>query len=139
MFSDPSLNTMLPIEIYKHTISFSALMSNIISYYGIVVPNDAYFKQSLLINSYPIDIPWSQIYASDGSIYGYGYSTSNGSITLSHPDPNGKLFISIYGRETNAGHSYVGGMKLNPINIQRNNELILFITREEAHTNIDGV
>ena len=60
------------------------------------------------------------IYSLNGSIYGYCYLTVfNGTNTVTHPNPNGKLFVSIYGWGNNAGHSYVGGMKLNPINIQR--------------------
>ena len=119
-FSDPSLNTVPPIEQYEHSTQFSALLSSGISYYSVVVPNDVYFNQSLLINNVLTTPPWAQIYASDGSIYGYCYSTSfNGTNTVAHPTPNGKLFVSIYGWGSNAGHSYVGGMKLNPINNQK--------------------
>ena len=121
-YGDPSLNTVPPIEQYEHSIQFSALLSSVTSYYSVVVPNDAYFNQSLLINNVLINPPWVLIYAFDGSIYGYGYSTSfSGTNTITHPNPNGKLFISIYGWRSNAGQSYVGGMKLNPINIQRKN------------------
>ena len=121
-FGDPSLNTVPPIEQYVHSIQFSSLLSNGTSYYSVVVPNDTYFNQSLLINSNLINPPWVLIYASNGYIYGYGYSTSfNGTNTVAHPNPNGKLFVSIYGWTTYAGYSYVGGMKLNPINIPRSN------------------
>ena len=102
--------------------SFSALLLNGTSYYSVVVPNDAYFSQSLLINNVSTNPPWVPIYASDGSIYGYGYSTFfSGTYTVAHPNPNGKLFVSIYGWTTYGGHSYVGGMKLNPINIPGSN------------------
>ena len=121
-FGDPSLNTVPPIEQYEHSIQFSALLSSDTSYYSVVVPNDAYFNQSLLINNVLINLPWVLIYASNGSIYAYGYSKSfNGTNTIAHPNPNGKLFVSIYGWRKYAGHSYVGGMKLNPINIPRSN------------------
>ena len=121
-FGDPSLNTVPPIEQYKCSIQFSALLSNGTSYYSVVVLNDAYFNQSLLINNVLTIPPWVLIYTSDGSVYGYGYSTSfSGTNTVTHPNPNGKLFVSIYGWTTYAGHSYIGGMKLNPINIQRSN------------------
>ena len=121
-FGDPSLNTVPPIEQYEHSIQFSELMSSGTSYYSVVVPNDAYFNQSLLINNILMNPIWVPIYASGGSIYGYGYSTSfNGTYTITHPNPNGTLFVSIYGWTTYAGHSYVGGMKLNPINIERSN------------------
>ena len=117
-FGDPSLNTVPPIEQYVHSIQFSALLSNGTSYYSVVVPNEAYCNQSLLINNVVTNPPWVPIYAFDGSIYGYGYSRSfSGTNTIAHPNPNGKLFVSIYGWRTNAGHSYIGGMKLNPINI----------------------
>ena len=121
-FGDPSLNTVPPIEQYKCSIQFSALLSNGTSYYSVVVLNDAYFNQSLLINNVLTNPPWVQIYTSDGSVYGYGYSKSfSGTNTVTHPNPNGKLFVSIYGWTTHAGHSYVGDMKLNPINIPRSN------------------
>ena len=121
-FGDPSLNTVPPIEQYEHSIQFSALLSNGPSYYSVVVPNDAYFNWSLLINGILINPSWVVINASDGSVYGYGYSTSfSGINTITHPNPNGKLFVSIYGWTTYAGYSYVGGMKLNPINIKRIN------------------
>ena len=117
-YGDPSLNTVPPIEQYENSIQFSALLSSGTSYYSVVVPNDAYFNQSLLINNILTNRPWVPIYASDGSVYGYGYSTSfSGTYTVAHPNPNGKLFVSIYGWRKYAGHSYVGGMKLNPINI----------------------
>ena len=117
-YGDPSLNTIPPIEQYEHSIQFSALLSTGTSYYSVVVPNNAYFNQSLLINNVLINPPWVLIYAFDGSIYGYGYSTSfSGTNTITHPNSNGKLFVSIYGWRKYAGYSYVGGMKLNPINI----------------------
>ena len=88
-------------------------MSSSISYYTMVVPNDAYFNQTLLINNVLTNPPWVQIYTSDGSIYGYGYLTSlSGTNTIAHPNPNGKLFVSIYGWRKYSGHSYVGGIKL---------------------------
>ena len=119
-FGDPSLNTVPPIEQYEHSIQFSSLFSSGTNYYSVVVPNDVYFNQSLLINSNLINLSWVEISASDGSIYGYGYSTSfSGINTIAHPNPNGKLFVSIYGWTSVAGYSYVGGMKLNGINILR--------------------
>ena len=121
-FGDPSLNTVPPIEQYEHSIQFSALLSSGTSYYSVVVPNDDYFNQTLLINNAPTNPPWVQIYTLNGSIYGFGYSTSfSGTYTVAHPNPNGKLFVSIYGWRKYAGHSYVGGMKLNPIKIPRSN------------------
>ena len=119
-YGDPSLKTMPPIEQYEHSIQFSALLSKGTSYYSVVVPNDAYFNQTLLINNALTNPKWVLIYASDGSVYGYGYSSSfNGTYTVAHPNPNGKLFVSIYGWTTYGGYSYIGGMKLNPINIPR--------------------
>ena len=121
-FSDPSLSTVPPIEQYEHSIQFSALVSSGISYYSVVVPNDAYFNHSVLINNVLINPSWFLIYNFDSSIFGYGFSTSfSGTNTVEHSNPNGKLFVSVYGWGTNAGHSYIGGMKLNPINIQQNN------------------
>ena len=121
-FGDPSLNTVPPIEQYEHSIQFTALLSSGTNYYSVVVPNDAYFNQSLLINNVITNPPWVLIYASGGSIYGYGYSTSfSGTNTVAHSNPNGKLFVSIYGWRKYSGQSYVGGMKLNPINIPRSN------------------
>ena len=119
---DPSLNTIPPIEQYVHSTQFSTLLSSDTSYYSVVVPNDAYFDQSLLVNHVLTNPLWVPIYALDGSIYGYGYSTFfSGTNTVAHPNPNGKLFVSIYGWRKYAGYSYVGGMKLNPINIPESN------------------
>ena len=121
-FGDPSLNTVPPIEQYDHSTQFSNLLSSGSSCYSVVVPNDAYFNQSILDNGNLIYPPWVLIYASDGSVYGYGYSTPfTGTNTIAHPNPNGKLFVSIYGWKMYAGYSYVGGMKLNAINIPRSN------------------
>ena len=118
---DPSLNTVPPIEQYEHSTQFSSLLSSGTSYYSVVVPNDAYFNQSLLINDVITNPPWVLIYGSNGFIYGYGFSASfSGTNTIAHPNPNGKLFISIYGWTTYAGYCYVGGMKLTPININGN-------------------
>ena len=117
---DPSLNTVPPIEQYEHSIQFSSLLPSGDSYYSVVVPNNAYFNENLLINNVLINPPWVPIYGSDGSIYGYGYSTSfYGNNTVTHSNPNGKLFVTVYGWNLFAGYSYVGGMKLNPINIPR--------------------
>ena len=114
------LNTVPPIEQYEHSIQFSSLLPSGDSYYSVVVPNDAYFNENLLINNVLINPSWVVIYGSDGSIYGYGYSTSfSGANTITHSNPNGKLFVTVYGWNLFAGYSYVGGMKLNPINIPR--------------------
>ena len=121
-FGDPSLNTVPPIEQYEHSIHFSALLSSDTSYYSVAVPNDGYFDQKVLINNKLINPSWVQIYGSNGSVYGYGYSGCfSGTITVTHPNPNGTLFVSIYGWKSYAGYSYVGGMKLNPINVPRSN------------------
>ena len=121
-FGDPSLNTVPPIEQYVYSTQFSALLSSGTSYYSMVVPNDAYFNKSLLINNVLANPQWVLIYASNGSIYGYGYSTSfSGTNTVAHPNPNGKLFVSIYGWTSYAGYSYVGDMKLNPMSIPKSN------------------
>ena len=133
-YGDPSLNTVPPIEQYEHSIQFSALLSSGTSYYSVVVPNDAYFNQSLLINNILINPPWVLIYAFDGSIYGYGYSTSfSGINTIAHSNPNGKIFVSIYGWRKYAGYSYVGGMKLNPINIPGSNGTLQNSSYDEKH------
>ena len=121
-YGDLYLSTVPSIEQYEYSIQFSALLSSGTSYYSVVVPNDTYFNQSLLVNNNLINPPWVLIYASNGSICGYGYSTSfNGTNTVAHPNPNGKLFVSIYDWTNYGGCSYVGGMKLNPINIPRSN------------------
>ena len=121
-FSGSSLITVPPIEQYVHSIQFSALMSSRTSYYSVVVPNNPYFNQSLLINNVLINPSWSLIYDYHHSISGYCYSTSfTGTYTIAHPNPNGTLFVSVYGWETTTGHSYVGGMKLKPINNKRSN------------------
>ena len=121
-FNDPSLNTVPPIEQYEHSIQFSELMLSGTSYYSVVVPNDIYFNHSLLINDVLINPLWFPIYAIDDSTIGYCYSTSfSGTYTIAHPNSNGTLFVSIYAWTRYGGHSYVGGMKLNPINMERRN------------------
>ena len=82
---------MPSIEQYEHSIQFSVLLSRGTSYYSVVVPNDAYFKQELIDQQCFHN-------ASDDFVYGYGYSTSFSSInTVAHTNPNGNLFVSIYG------------------------------------------
>ena len=72
-------------------------MSSGTSYYSVVISNDAYFNQSLLINNVLTNPPWVLIYASDGSIYGYGYSTSfSGTNTVTHHKPNVIFFLYLW-------------------------------------------
>ena len=115
---DPCLNTVPPIEQYEHSTQFTTF-SQATSYYTVVMPNDAYFNQGLMINGFLNNLTWTSIYAANGSVVGYGYSAAvTGSNTIAHPNPNGKLFVSVYGFTTYGAYSYVGGMNLNPINIK---------------------
>ena len=136
---DPCLNTVPPIEQYEHSTQFTAF-SQATSYYSVVMPNDAYFNQGLMINGFLNNLTWTSIYAANGSVIGYGYSAAvTGSNTIAHPNPNGKLFVSVYGFTTYGAYSYVGGMKLNPINIGNVPPEISFSSVEYTVNEDDGM
>ena len=113
---DPALYTVPPMEQYEHEIQFTSF-PEANGYYSVVVPNDTYFNGTLMINGFLQNISFVSIYSSNGSVIGYGYSrAASGSTIVSHPHPQGRLFVSVYGWTTYGGYGYPGGMLLNPIN-----------------------
>ena len=115
-FSDPSINTVAPMEQYINSIQYTTLTADS-HYYSVVMPNDEYYDGTLIFDGSLQNITgWNAIYYSDGSIAGYGYSAlTNGSHTITHPNKQGKLFVSVYGWSSFRGYSYAGGMSLNPL------------------------
>ena len=115
-FGDPSINTVAPMEQYINSIQYTTLIADS-HYYSVVMPNDKYYDGTLIFDGSLQNISeWNAIYYSDGSIAGYGYSAlTNGSHTITHPNKQGKLFVSVYGWSSFRGYSYAGGMSLNPL------------------------
>ena len=115
-FGDPSINTVAPLEQYINSIQYTTLTADS-HYYSVVMPNDEYYDGTLIFDGSLQNISeWNAIYYSDGSIAGYGYSAlTNGSHTITHPNEQGKLFVSVYGWSSFRGYSYAGGMSLNPL------------------------
>ena len=116
-FGDPSLQTIPPIEQFSNSVQYSTF-GVAQNYYSVVVPNDPKFTYQIVFDSNLQNITnWNIIYYANRSIAGYGYTAqTSGSHTVSHPDPDGKLFVSVYGWTTYGGYSYSAGMNLNPIN-----------------------
>ena len=115
-FGDPSINTVAPMEQYINSIQYTTLNADF-HYYSVVMPNDEYYDGTLIFDGSLQNISgWNAIYYSDGSIAGYGYSAlTTGSHTITHPNEQGKLFVSVYGWTSFRGYSYAGGMSLNPL------------------------
>ena len=115
-FGDPSINTVAPMEQYINSIQYTTLTADS-HYYSVVMPNDEYYDGTLIFDGSLQNISeWNPIYYSDGSIAGYGYSELiTGSHTITHPNEQGKLFVSVYGWTSSRGYSYAGGMYLNPL------------------------
>ena len=115
-FGDPSINTVAPMEQYINSIQYTTLTADS-HYYSVVMPNDEYYDGTIIFDgSLQTISEWNPIYYSDGSIAGYGYSSlTTGSHTITHPNEEGKLFVSVYGWSTFRGYSYAGGMSHNPL------------------------
>ena len=99
-----------------------------------------YFNQTYLYNGFTLTPTWTTIYYPNGSIAGYGYSTEfSGTGSFSHSNPNGSIFITVYGFVEYGGYGYDAGMKLNSINI--NVDLLeISFTKEEYYVGEgDGV
>ena len=135
-FGDPSINTVAPMEQYLNSIQYTTLTA-FSHYYGVVIPNDEYYNGNLIIDgSLQTVSGWNTIYYSDGSIAGYGYSAStSGSHTITHPNADGKLFVSVYGWTTSGGYSYAAGMSIKPLTITTE---ITFTSSEFIVTEVNG-
>ena len=139
-YGDPLLMTIPPLDQYIHSVTFSSFVTIPKNYFSILVPNDQYFNQTYLYNGFTLTPTWTTIYYPNGSIAGYGYSNEfSGTVTISHSNPNGSIFVTVYGFVEYGGYGYAAGMKLNSININVNLPEISF-TKEEYHVGEgDGV
>ena len=139
-YGDPLLMTIPPLDQYIHSVTFSAFETVPKNYFSILVPNDQYFNQTYLYNGFTLTPTWTTIYYPNGSIAGYGYSTEfSGTGSFSHSNPNGSIFITVYGFVEYGGYGYAAGMKLNSININVDLPEISF-TKEEYYVGEgDGV
>ena len=116
-YGDPLLMTIPPLDQYIHSVTFSSFETIPKNYSSILVPNDQYFNQTYLYNGLTLTPTWTTIYYPNRSIAGYGYSTQfNGTVTISHSNPNGSIFVAVYGFVEYGGYGYAAGMKLNSIN-----------------------
>ena len=80
--------------IYNH-VTFTTLPEMPTNFYSLTVPADAYFNGTIIINGVLTKLTWTSIYNNNGTISGYGYTTSaNGHYTISHCHPNGKIYIN---------------------------------------------
>ena len=115
-YGDPLLMTVPPIRQYPHSVTFTTLPEMPTNFYSIAVPADAYFNGTVIINGVLTISNWFLILDSNGVISGYGYTTAaNGSYTISHSHPNGKIYVSVYGFMLFGGYGYPAGMLLNSL------------------------
>ena len=115
-YGDPCINTVAPVSQFTNTIQYTTLTAAY-HYYSVVMPNDNYFTGKILYDGSSQTKSWTNIYYQNGSIAGYGYTSStSGSHTLAHPNSNGKMFVSVFGWTRYGGYCYDSGMGLNPVN-----------------------
>lgn len=114
-YGDNTLNTVPPVDQYINTVQYRAF-PEAVSYYSVLMTPE-YYNTQLVINEVNLNLTWTPITFSNGSIAGYGYSTgTSGTHILAHPHSKGGIFVGVYGWTTYGGYSYNGGMNLNPIN-----------------------
>ena len=140
-YGDPLLMTIPPLDQYIHSVTFSSFVTMPKNYFSILVPNDQYFNQTYVYNGLTLMPTWTTIYYPNGSIAGYGYSTQfSGIVTISHSNPNGSIFVTVYGFVTHGAYGYAAGMKLNPItNVDTDLPEISFTTDKYYVGEGDGV
>ena len=120
-YGDPLIMTVPSIKQYIHSVTFTTLPEMPTNFFGIVVPADSYFNGTVLINDVLTLYDWTIIYNINGTISGYGYTTTaNGNYTISHSHPNGKIFVSVYGFSHYGGYGYPAGMLLDLFTVSRN-------------------
>ena len=120
-YGDPLIMTVPSIRQYIHSVTFTTLPEMPTNFFGIVVPADSYFNGTVLINDVLTTYDWTIIYNINGTISGYGYTTTaNGNYTISHSHPNGKIYVSVYGFSHYGGYGYPAGMLLNLLAVSRN-------------------
>ena len=114
-YGDPTLNTVPPINQYLHSIEYTTFFVAL-SGVSLLVPNDQYFSNNLIVDNTLHSIPWSSIiYFPNGTVAGYAFSAStSGTHTFTHPINSGRLFLSVYGWRLHHGYAFSGGIGLNP-------------------------
>ena len=121
---DPLLMTVPPISQYPHSVTFTTLPDMPNNYYSIAIPADLYYNGTVIINGILTTLNWTPIRDTNGVITGYGYNTTaNGSYTISHSHPNGKIYVSAYGFSSVSGYGYLTGMLLEPTCITFNSDI----------------
>ena len=120
-YGDPLIMTVPSLRQYIHSVTFTTLPEMPTNFFGIVVPADSYFNGTVLINNVLTTYDWTIIYNINGTISGYGYTTTaNGNYTISHSHPNGKIYVSVYGFSHYGGYGYPAGMLLDVFIISGN-------------------
>ena len=120
-YGDPLIMTVPSMRQYIHSVTFTTLPEMPTNFFGIVVPADSYFNGTVLINDVLTTYDWTIIYNINGTISGYGYTTTaNGNYTISHSNPNGKIYVSVYGFSHYGGYGYPAGMLLDILAVSRN-------------------
>ena len=120
-YGDPLIMTVPSMRQYIHSVTFTTLPEMPTNFFGIVVPADFYFNGTILINDVLTTYDWTIIYNVNGTISGYGYTTTaNGNYTISHSHPNGKIYVSVYGFSHYGGYGYPAGMLLDILAVSRN-------------------
>ena len=131
--------TVPSLRQYIHSVTFTTLPEMPANFFGIVVPADSYFNGTILINDVLTTYDWTLIYNTNGTISGYGYTTTaNGNYTISHSHPNGKIYVNVYGFSHYGGYGYPAGMLLDILAVSRNSTQHVsssFIFSNIYHTN----
>ena len=135
-YGDPLLMTVPPLRQYPHSVTFTTLPEMPINFYSIAIPADTYFNGTVIINGVLTTLNCTSIYNSNGTILGYGYTTSaNGTYTISHSHPNGNIYVSVYGFSDHGGYGYIAGMLLKTELISFNASIYI-INEEDGHVDI---
>ena len=135
-YGDPLLMTVPPLRQYPHSVTFTTLPEMSTNFYSIAVPANTYFNGTVIINGVLTTLNWTSIYNSTGTISGYGYTMSvNGHYTISHSNPNGKIYVSVYGFSDHGGYGYTAGMFLETHLISFNASMYL-VNEGDGHVDI---
>ena len=135
-YGDPLLMTVPPLRQYPHSVTFTTLPEMPTNFYSIAVPADTYFNGTVIINGVLTKLTWTSIYNSNGTISGYGYTKSAyGHYTISHSNPNGKIYVSVYGFSDRGGYGYTAGILLKTQLISFNASMYL-VNEGDGHVDI---
>ena len=140
-YGDPLLMSVPPLRQYPHSVIFTTLPEMPTNFYSIAVSADIYFNGTIIINGVLTKLNWTSIYNNNGTISGYGYTTSaNGNYSISHSNPNGKIYVSVYGFHSYGGYGYTAGMLLQPNSVIVSfNSSQYFVSEGDGHINISIV